>query len=96
MNKYTKTNIYTPLIFGLVFLSMEVFGQLKPIAAQYFQNPYFSNAAFAGKNKGFNLNLAYSLKTENLQGASSLQLFSGDFSAGKSGLGMIFENNENG
>jgi hypothetical protein len=75
---------------------MEVFGQLKPIAAQYFQNPYFSNAAFAGKNKGFNLNLAYSLKTENLQGASSLQLFSGDFSAGKSGLGMIFENNENG
>jgi type IX secretion system PorP/SprF family membrane protein len=96
MNKYTKNSFYTSLILGLVFLSLGAFGQLKPIAAQYFQNPYFSNAAFAGAHKGFNLNLAYSLKTENLQGASSLQSFSGDLGAGKSGLGIIFKNDKNG
>lgn len=96
MNKYTKHSFYTTLIFGLVFLSLSTFGQLKPIAAQYFQNPYFSNAAFAGAHKGFNLNLAYSFKSENLQGASSLQSFSGDFGAGKSGLGIVFQNDKNG
>ena len=77
-------------------LGIEVHAQSRPIIAQYFQNSYFVNPAYAGKEKGLNLNTDYSFKTNSNQGGVKSQFLTADVSLKKSGLGLTIQNQENG
>lgn len=70
--------------------------QTRPVIAQYFQNPYFVNPAYAGRDAGFSLNMDYSFKSNNTQGGLKSQFLTADVNLKKSGLGVIVQNQENG
>ncbi|MFM6982599.1 MAG: PorP/SprF family type IX secretion system membrane protein [Chitinophagaceae bacterium] len=86
----------TLLIGGLSLLSLTANAQLKSIAAQYFQNPYFVNPAYAGKENGLELNMAYRLKSENIQNNTSMQALTLAYKANKSGFGISLKNDQSG
>lgn len=88
------------LVVAISLVSQLSYAQLRPIYAQYFQNPYFVNPAFAGEAKGLDLNMVYSVNANNAQGGASVrsdfQAVSASVKAGKSGFGVIFQNDRAG
>jgi type IX secretion system PorP/SprF family membrane protein len=88
------------LVVAISLVSQLSYAQLRPIYAQYFQNPYFVNPAFAGEANGLDLNMVYSVNTNNAQGGASVrsgfQAVSASVKAGKSGFGVIFQNDRAG
>jgi type IX secretion system PorP/SprF family membrane protein len=88
------------LVVTMSLISQLSYAQLRPIYAQYFQNPYFVNPAFAGEAKGLDLNMVYRVNSNNAQGGvsvrSSFQAVSASVRAGKSGFGVIFQNDRAG
>ncbi|WP_395805393.1 PorP/SprF family type IX secretion system membrane protein [Daejeonella sp.] len=97
-NFYFATRL--SLLVAIILVSQLSYGQLRPIYAQYFQNPYFVNPAFAGEAKGLDLNMVYSVNANNAQGGASVrsdfQAVSASVKAGKSGFGIIFQNDRAG
>jgi len=93
-----KRYIYKFSIVALFISSsgMQLMAQSRPVIAQYFQNPYFVNPAYAGKDGGFSLNMDYSFKNNNNQGNLKNQFLTADVNLKKSGLGFIVQNQENG
>ena len=93
-----KSYIYkfSTLIVALICFETQISAQSQPVIAQYFQNPFYINPAFAGIESGFNLNMNYNFKSDQNQGKLQNQFFSADAQLKKSGLGLSIQNNENG
>jgi len=93
-----KSYIYkfSTLIIALICFETQISAQSQPMMSQYFQNPFYINPAFAGLESGYRLNMDYSLKSNQNQGKMQNQFFSVDAQLKKSGLGLSFQNNENG
>ena len=66
--------------------------QLNPNGAQYYNNRYLSNPAFAGSIEGFNLSGGYRSLFNNIPGAPVSQSLTGDYGFNKVGLGLNLSN----
>lgn len=91
--------IRTRLLF-LIFLTSkyEIYAQINPMGASYFQNQYLLNPATAGLNgNGLNLNLGSRRQWYNIPGSPSMQTITADFVLkGKAALGMNFNRDKAG
>lgn len=66
--------------------------QLNPLSAQYFNNQYLINPAFAGIDQGLTINGAYRKLWNNVPGAPLTQNLTADYGFGRAALGLTFNN----
>lgn len=84
------------LIFALV-VRQEVKAQISPVGALYFQNQYLGNPAFAGTDKGLDLNLGIRKQWSNIPGSPAVQTVTAGYAlTDKAGLGLNFYNDKSG
>lgn len=89
-SKNTKS-IY--LGIALMVASLSGYAQYQPLVAQYYQNRYIANPAFAGIEGGKVINLAYRGRLSNVDGSPQNQLITGSFRVNeKVGLGFQLSN----
>lgn len=74
----------------------EVAAQGRPLAAQHYENQYLSNPAFAGKDKGLNLNLNYRNQWRSIPGSPVTMAVSGDYRMNRIGVGFHVYNDKAG
>ena len=91
-----KINIKHILTALSLLLCNTLYAQLDPLSAQYFNNRYLINPAFAGLQNETNLNLAYRSQWNNVPGAPVAQNLTLDHGFKKVGLGINFVNDKSG
>lgn len=91
-----KLNIKQLVTALFLLFANSVYAQLDPLSAQYFNNRYVINPAFAGLNNETNLNLAYRSQWNNVPGAPVTQNLTLDHGFNKVGLGINFINDKAG
>lgn len=74
------------------FIGTGAYGQLNPLAAQYYNNRYLINPAFAGAQQGLKVNGAYRKLWSNVPGAPVTQSLTGDYGFNKVGIGLNVNN----
>jgi len=84
MNNMKKTHI--TILFLLICSGS--YGQLNPLATQYFNNRYLGNPAHAGMGDGLNINMNYRRQWTNVPGSPELQNLALDYGMKKAGLGL--------
>lgn len=87
------------IVILLISLTAEqkVFAQVNPMGALYFQNQYLGNPAFAGLQRGMDLNLGYRKQWSNLPGSPATQTITADYAlTPKAGVGLNFFNDRSG
>jgi type IX secretion system PorP/SprF family membrane protein len=85
------------LLVAIMMASVKVHAQQGSLAAQYFINPYLSNPAMAGLNKGFELNLNYSRQTGDIPGSPVYQSLTATYGdENRVGLGLNVTNDKTG
>jgi len=62
--------------------------QIRPLGTQYYENQYISNPAFAGVDKGININVAYRNQWRTIPGSPVTMNASGDYRMDKVGIGF--------
>lgn len=62
--------------------------QLNPLSAQYFNNLYLGNPAYAGQDKGLTVNMSFRKQWSNVPGSPLVQNLTADYSKNKVGLGL--------
>ena len=90
-----KLNFFATLLLTIIALSSRA--QLNPSQNMYFRNRYMLNPAFAGINKGLNLNLGYRQQWSNFPGMPKTTLLTADYKATeKVGLGVNLNDQQSG
>lgn len=70
---------------------------VEPLAAQYFLDPYMANAAMAGIDTGFHVNLAYRHQSSGVNGAPETKALTANYQLFKRvGIGMNIFNDKAG
>lgn len=88
--KILRTLLFTLMAF--VCCTLQVKAQLDPLSAQYFNNQYLGNPAFAGAVEGLNLYGAYRTLWNTVPGAPLSQNFTADYGFDKVGVGFTLKN----
>ncbi|RYE19620.1 MAG: type IX secretion system membrane protein PorP/SprF [Sphingobacteriales bacterium] len=70
----------------------EARAQLNPLGAQYYNNEYLINPAYAGKEQGLKLNAAYRKLWGGLPGAPLTQNITAEYGFGRVGIGVNVNN----
>lgn len=71
------------------FSSKQLYAQLAPFGAMYYQNQYINNPAYAGLNEGLEFDGGIRIQDNNLPGAPKTQFLTGKYSLnGKAGIGL--------
>lgn len=79
----------TTLVLGLLLgLCTSIKAQLNPLTAQYYQNRYLSNPAFAGFEQGVTVNAGYRSQWSKIDGGPVMQSFTAEYGGNKNGLGL--------
>jgi type IX secretion system PorP/SprF family membrane protein len=94
-----KRKIILPVfltVMGLTGMMQYAKAQLRPLGAQYYENQYISNAAFAGITDGLNMNISYRNQWRSIPGSPVTMAFSADYRYNKVGLGLNVYNDEAG
>lgn len=76
----------------LTSISEYAVAQLNPLGAQYYNNQYLANPAFAGHSEGLKLNGAYRKIGASLPGAPTIQSITADYGFSKVGVGINVNN----
>ncbi|MXV52554.1 type IX secretion system membrane protein PorP/SprF [Pedobacter sp. HMF7647] len=84
------------LLIVLLAIAGRVQAQLLPLNAQYYQNKYLSNPAFAGIDAGYSINGSFRKQWSNIPGSPITQAVTFDAQAGKTGWGINFFNEKSG
>lgn len=97
-NKWVRAAVLAILSGAALLHGNTVSAQgLSPFSAVYYQNPYLSNPAMAGMDKGLNLNLGIRQQWATMPGSPKMQVISADYDAGKHvGLGLNVSNDQAG
>jgi type IX secretion system PorP/SprF family membrane protein len=88
--KIQRTLLLSFLLFA--FGTAQVKAQLDPLSAQYFNNQYLGNPAFAGAVQGLNLYGAYRTLWNTVPGAPLSQNITADYGFDKVGVGFSLKN----
>ena len=83
-------------LFSLLSCFNQVFGQIRPLNAQFYNNQYISNASFAGIEPGINLNLAYQNQWRGIKGSPITMAASGEYRINRAGVGFFVYNEKAG
>ncbi|TKC10778.1 type IX secretion system membrane protein PorP/SprF [Pedobacter polaris] len=76
-------------VMTLIMLSFQISkAQLNPLSAQYYNNLYLANPAFAGYEKGLTVNAAYKRQWGSIPGAPIVQNLTVDYSKKKAAMGL--------
>jgi type IX secretion system PorP/SprF family membrane protein len=76
----------------LLSISEYAVAQLNPLGAQYYNNQYLANPAFAGQTQGLKLNGAYRKLWAGIPGAPTTQSITADYGFTKVGVGINVNN----
>jgi type IX secretion system PorP/SprF family membrane protein len=87
-----KFKTLTLTLLALLCGKVSVQAQLNPLSAQYFNNPYLANPAFAGATEGLNLYGAYRTLWNTVPGAPLTQNITADYGFDKVGVGFSLRN----
>ena len=75
----------------------QVSAQLNPMGSMYFQNQYLGNPAFAGAEKGLDLNMGYRKQWTSIPGSPAMQTLTADYAiTEKAGIGLNVYNDKAG
>lgn len=90
MIKFVVEKFLIVLLTGIYVIIgfQKVFAQSRPLGAQYYENQYLSNPAFAGMDKGLNLNLNYRNQWKSIPGSPVTFALSGDYRFERIGVGL--------
>jgi len=80
--------IYGIMLTLFVMGGLTVKAQLNPLGAQYYNNEYLMNPAYAGSEKGLKLNAAYRKLWSGIPGAPLTQNITADYGFNRVGLGL--------
>jgi type IX secretion system PorP/SprF family membrane protein len=89
MNKRYLLAIGILLLTGL---SEYAVAQLNPLGAQYYNNQYLANPAFAGHSEGLKLNGVYRKLWAGMPGSPTTQSITADYGFSKNGIGININN----
>lgn len=92
-NKVLLAAVGVLVTFAITF---PVSAQIRPLGTQYYENQYISNPAFAGMDKGLNVNLSYRNQWRSVPGSPVTMAFSGDYRFERVGVGFIAYNDKAG
>lgn len=85
------------LTIGLLTGLQKASAQIRPLGAQYYENQYISNPAFAGMDEGMNLNISYRNQWRSIPGSPVTMAVSGDYRVvDKVGVGFNVYNDKAG
>jgi type IX secretion system PorP/SprF family membrane protein len=88
--------LLTLLLYILKGISIDVYAQLNPIGALYFQNQYLGNPAMAGR-KGFDVYMGYRKELSSIPGGPSSQILTGEYAFTRNaGIGLNVSNETSG
>jgi type IX secretion system PorP/SprF family membrane protein len=88
--------LLTLLLYILKGISIDVYAQLNPIGALYFQNQYLGNPAMAGR-KGFDVYMGYRKELSGIPGGPSSQILTGEYAFTRNaGIGLNVSNETSG
>ncbi|MEJ5995583.1 PorP/SprF family type IX secretion system membrane protein [Pedobacter sp. Du54] len=88
MKKIYRTCLLALALFGIG----EAKAQLNPLGAQYYNNEYLINPAYAGKEEGLRINGAYRKLWSGLPGAPLTQNITADYGFNRVGIGVNVNN----
>ncbi len=83
-----KISFSITLVFLLLLSVKEANCQLNPLSAQYFNNPYLGNPAYAGIDSGLNLGMAYRKLWNGIPGAPTIQNLTAAYGRKRAGIGL--------
>ena len=92
----TKRILTAILTLGLLSCMHETEAQIRPLGAQYYENQYISNPAFAGMEEGLNMNISYRNQWRSIPGSPVTMAVSGDYKYNKVGVGLNIYNDKAG
>ncbi|WP_255607421.1 PorP/SprF family type IX secretion system membrane protein [Pedobacter polysacchareus] len=84
------------IMIGLFAAGQNAMAQIRPLGAQYYENQYLSNPAFAGMNEGLNVNIGYRNQWRSIPGSPVTMSLTGDYRYEKVGLGLSVYNDNAG
>lgn len=89
MKKYTYRFARLAVLILFITMALKSQAQLNPLNLMYYQNRYLLNPAFAGINKGLEINAAYQQQWNGIPGAPKTARLTGDYAATERvGLGL--------
>lgn len=74
----------------------DAIAQIRPLGTQYYENQYISNPAFAGYDKGINVNISYRNQWRSIPGSPVTMNASADYRYEKVGIGFNAYNDKAG
>jgi len=80
--------IYLYIVMALMAITIDSKAQLNPLSAQYYNNQYLINPAYAGVGGGLKVNAAYRKLWDNVPGAPLVQSITGDYGFNRVGVGL--------
>jgi type IX secretion system PorP/SprF family membrane protein len=83
-----KKHIHLIVLFACVLAGPSTFAQLNPLAAQYFNNPYLGNPAYAGIDNGLDIAMAYRKLWSGVPGTPEVQNLTATYGYKRSGIGL--------
>lgn len=95
-NRANKALFVALGVLGGLAIALPASAQIRPLGTQYYENQYISNPAFAGMEKGLNVNLSYRNQWRSIEGAPVTMAVSGDYQRDKVGMGLIIYNDKAG
>lgn len=91
-----KGLLYSIMILCSFFCLQRATAQIRPLGAQYYENQYVSNPAFAGINEGVNLNMSYRNQWRSIPGSPVTMAATADYRYNNVGLGLNVYNDKAG
>lgn len=95
-NRMNKVFLAAMSVLVTLAITIPVSAQIRPLSTQYYENQYMNNSAFAGMDKGLNVNLSYRNQWRAVPGSPVTMAFSGDYRFEKVGVGFIVYNDKAG
>lgn len=96
MIKFIKA-VFASLVITVLFAGFQqAAAQIRPLGTQYYENQYLSNPAFAGINKGINMNLSYRNQWRSIPGSPVTMDVSAEYNDKKVGVGLNVYNDKAG
>lgn len=84
------------MVIGVFGVANYASAQIRPLGTQYYENQYISNPAFAGIDKGINVNVSYRNQWRSIPGSPVTMDAGGDYRFEKVGVGFNAYNDKAG
>lgn len=88
MIKFIRVLFASLMFTAVLTVDQQAIAQIRPLGTQYYENQYIANPAFAGIDKGINMNLSYRNQWRSIPGSPVTIDASAEYRYKKVGLGL--------